>query len=108
LEYLGIDSTPVIANSNSQITVAIFKFEVDPRGPGMTKCVYEGLPTNSVDLLLNERRYRQLRAADVDPKVDVMFIRELVLNAGQSDSQIHRARIGRPEALNGASTLLNP
>jgi len=55
LNHVRIDSASVVANPHAQVTVGIFKFELDALGSGMKKCVDQGLSANPVNLMVDER-----------------------------------------------------
>ena len=71
LEHLRIDSTPVVPNPHAELTVGIFKFQLDALGPGMTKCVDQSLPPYSTNLMLDVWQQRLLPARDGDTKINM-------------------------------------
>jgi hypothetical protein len=53
VEHLWVDSTSVITNPYSQVSVRVFKFKIDTLRSGMTKGVNQSLSTDAINLLLN-------------------------------------------------------
>ena len=85
-EHLRIDATSVVANPHAQVIIRVFEFELDAPSSRMTKRVDQCLSANSVNLLLNGRAERLLRADDTNAKVDAGLDCEFLLNLGQSQN----------------------
>jgi hypothetical protein len=60
---------------HAQISVGIFKLELDSFRSRMTKCIDQGLPANSVNFMSNRRLQRLLPAYDKDAKFNIGFFR---------------------------------
>jgi hypothetical protein len=105
---LRIDSTSVVANPHAQVAVGILKLDLDALGSGMTKCVDQSLPANSINLMPDGWAQRLLPAGDNDAKVNIGLNGEFLLNVRQGQNQIQRARVRRAEVMNSVPALLYP
>jgi hypothetical protein len=88
VEHSGIEATTVVPNPHAQLTVGIFKFDLDPCGLRVTKCVDESLPANSINLMLDGQVERPLLSDNSDPKFNVGWNCEFALNARKGLNQV--------------------
>jgi hypothetical protein len=88
VEHSGIEATPVVPNPYAQLTVGIFKFDLNPCGSRVTKCVDESLVANSIDLMLDAQTQRPLLSDNSEPKFNVEWNCEFALNARKGLNQV--------------------
>jgi hypothetical protein len=87
-EHSGIDATPVVPNPHAQLTVGIFKVDLNPCGSSVTKCVDESLAANSIELMLDAQMQRPLLSDNSGPKFNVGWNCEFALNARKGLNQV--------------------
>src|SRR5215472_8837037 len=95
MKHLGIDSTPVVANAHTQVSVCIFEFQLNALCSRMTKSVEQDLSANSVNLVSNDWTQQLLSAGDNDRKFDIRLNTNFLRNLGQSLNQVKCGRIGQ-------------
>src|SRR5260221_13286653 len=91
VKHYRIDSTSVIAYPHSQVTVGIFKLEIDAPGSGMTKRIDQGFFANPVQLLADGRLERLLAADNTEVETYIRRDHEFPANARQGCNQVRCA-----------------